>query len=91
MNRRERAAGADKSTGDKLPRVTQFPQATRNAQPARCCEGAQEARTSSVFSDAIHAGSNSLPSNIPSLCQEAVKAQTKHSIKEEPCSESSNS
>ena len=44
MNRRERAAGADKSTGDKLPRVTQFPQATRNAQPARCCEGAQEDR-----------------------------------------------
>ena len=77
MNRREQVAGADKSTGDKLPRVTQFPQATRNAQPAKCCEGAQEARTSSVFSDAIHAESNPLPSNIPSLCQEAVKAQTK--------------
>ena len=43
MNRREREAGTDKSTGDKLPRVMQFPQATRNAQPARRCEGAQEA------------------------------------------------
>ena len=48
MERRERVAGAVKTTEDKLPRVTQSPQATRNAQPVRCCEGAQEARTSSA-------------------------------------------
>lgn len=72
MNRREQVAGADKSTGDKLPRVTQFPQATRNAQPAKCCEGAQEARTSSVFSDAIHAAADE------PIFRHSAKKQSKH-------------
>ena len=72
MKRRERVAGAVKTTEDKLPRVTQSPQATRNAQPARCCEGAQEARTSSVFSDAIHAAADE------PIFRHSAKKQSKH-------------
>lgn len=68
MNRRERAAGADKSTGDKLPRVTQFPQATRNAQPARCCE----LHPRRVFSDAIHAAADE------PIFRHSAKKQSKH-------------
>ena len=77
MKRRERVAGAVKTTEDKLPRVTQSPQATRNAQPVKCCEGAQEARTSSATCFLRCYSCGGRRANIPSLCQEAVKAQTK--------------